>query len=197
MPRPGKESNVADVAIAAVTASEEVLLHIGDTFHNESNGKQDDAGNVAACAKGRLDKVGDLGGIQDGHGQRACPNPQHLAKKESVEEHMTLEWRGTHSKVPRFAATHKTQKPRKDQNLSRLSSKRSSLPVLMILNNKKPERRAAHAVMKTEATTLRVSPLFSLNDRVSIASKTKLVPPAKSVSLSNLRLKAIAKKKSW
>lgn len=78
----------------------------------------------------------------------------------------------------------KTQNPRKDQNLSRLSSKRSSLPVFMILKRRKPDSRAAHAMMKTEATMLRALPLFSLNDRVSIASNTKFVPPAKSTMMS-------------
>lgn len=94
-------------------------------------------------------------------------------------------------------ATHNTQNPRKDQNLSLLSSKRSSFPLFKILNKRKPLSLAAHSMMKSDATMLRASPRLSLNESVRIARRMKLVPPAKSVTLSNLNQKAMAKKKSW
>lgn len=72
-----------------------------------------------------------------------------------------------------------TQKPRKGKNLSRLSSKRSSFPVLRILKRRKAESRAPHIIMKRESTIWRAW-CWPENARVMIARTTKLVPPAKS-----------------
>lgn len=72
-----------------------------------------------------------------------------------------------------------TQKPKNGKNLSRLSSKRSSFPVLTILNSRKPESRAPQSIMKIDATIWR--PLWwPEKARVIMARTTKLVPPAKS-----------------
>lgn len=46
----------------------------------------------------------------------------------------------------------KIQKPRKEKNLSLLSSNRESLPVLRILKRRKPARRVAQSIMKSETT---------------------------------------------
>lgn len=90
----------------------------------------------------------------------------------------------------------KTQKPRKRKKWSRLSSKRESVPVLRMRKRRKPERRRPQAARKREATSWRGF-AGELRARVRMTRRTKLVPPAKSVSLSNLREKAMAKKKSW
>lgn len=77
----------------------------------------------------------------------------------------------------------KIQKPRNLKKLLRLSSKRSSLPVLRTRNNRKPERRRPHIIMKRETTIWRASGRPSaaeLKARVIMARTTKLVPPAKS-----------------
>ena len=74
----------------------------------------------------------------------------------------------------------KTQKPRKGKNLSRLSSKRSSLPVLRMRNSRKPDSRTPHSMMKMEGTICRACGLGPDKARVIIARTTKLVPPAKS-----------------
>lgn len=66
VPRPREEANVANFSIAAMCATETVLLHVGDTFHHKAYGEQYDTGNVAAGAKGRLGKLGDFGRVQDG-----------------------------------------------------------------------------------------------------------------------------------
>ena len=63
--------------------------------------------------------------------------------------------------------------------------------------SKKPLSLAAHSMMKSDATMLRASPLFSLKERVRMARRIKFVPPAKSVSLSNLNENAMEKKNSW
>lgn len=93
-------------------------------------------------------------------------------------------WLGMVRIAARFGCVHtyNTQKPKKDQNLSLLSSKRSSFPVFRILNNRNPLRRAPHIIMNTDTTILRASPLFSLRPSVRMERTTKLVPPAKSVS---------------
>lgn len=51
--------------------------------------------------------------------------------------------------------------------------------------------------MNSEQTMFRALSRAALKDKVRIASKTKFVPPAKSVNLSNLKVKAIEKKISW
>jgi hypothetical protein len=51
--------------------------------------------------------------------------------------------------------------------------------------------------MNTEHTMFRALSRAALNERVRMARRMKLVPPAKSVSLSNLNVNAITKKKSW
>ena len=106
-----------------------------------------------------------------------------------------------------------TQKPKNEKNLSRLSSKRSSLPVLIMRKRRKPESLAPQIMMKSESTIWRAL-WWPEKARVTIANNTKLVPPAKSckkgqyrhagisggnipVSLSNLREKAMEKKNSW
>ena len=76
-----------------------------------------------------------------------------------------------------------TQKPRNGKNLSRLSSNRSSLPVLMIRKRRKAESLAPHSIMKRETTIWRAF-WVPLNARVMIARTTKLVPPAKSMKIS-------------
>ena len=89
-----------------------------------------------------------------------------------------------------------TQNPRNEKNLSRLSSKRSSLPVFKILNSKKPERRAAQSMIIIDVMiclALVEPPIAS----VIIANQTKLEPPMKSVILSNLHVKAIVKPINW
>ena len=73
----------------------------------------------------------------------------------------------------------KTQKPKNGKNLSLLSSKRSSLPVLIMRNKRKPESRAPHSMMKIEATIWRAL-WWPEKARVMMAKMTKLVPPAKS-----------------
>ena len=72
-----------------------------------------------------------------------------------------------------------TQKPRNGKNLSRLSSKRSSLPVLIMRKRRNPESRAPQIMMKSESTIWRAL-WWPEKARVMIASTTKLVPPAKS-----------------
>ncbi len=89
-----------------------------------------------------------------------------------------------------------TQNPRNGKNLSRLSSKRSSLPVFKMRKSKKPDKRAPHSIMKMDVTIWRAS-VVPDKARVRIASHTKFVPPMKSVSLSNLKVKAIEKPMSW
>lgn len=90
----------------------------------------------------------------------------------------------------------KTQKPRKGRNLSRLSSKRSSLPVFKIRNRRKPERRAAQSMINMDVTICLgwVEPPMA---RVMMASQTKLEPPMKSVILSNLKVNAMVKPINW
>jgi hypothetical protein len=48
-----------------------------------------------------------------------------------------------------------TQNPRNGKNLSRLSSNRSSLPVLMMRKSRKPESRSPQTMMKREHTIWR------------------------------------------
>ena len=72
-----------------------------------------------------------------------------------------------------------TQKPRKGKNLSRLSSNRSSLPVLMMRKRRKAESRAPQSMMNKETTICRAW-WWPENARVMMARTTKLVPPAKS-----------------
>lgn len=101
----------------------------------------------------------------------------------------------------------KIQKPRNLKNLSRISSKRSSFPVLRMRKRRKPESRAPQSMMKRDVTIWRAwcSPE---NDKlethfsrvpsrlhcrarganVIIASTTKLVPPAKSNTKNQHRL---------
>ena len=90
----------------------------------------------------------------------------------------------------------KIQKERNLKKLSRLSSKRESEPVLMMRKRRKAESRKPQAMMKRESTICRAE-WVGEKERVRIARRTKLVPPAKSVSLSNLREKAMEKKRSW
>lgn len=73
----------------------------------------------------------------------------------------------------------KIQKPRNLKKLSRLSSKRSSLPVLMIRKSRKAESRAPHAMMKSETTIWRAW-WYPLKASVMMVRTTKFVPPAKS-----------------
>lgn len=75
-----------------------------------------------------------------------------------------------------------TQKPRNEKNLSRLSSKRSSLPVLRMRKRRKPESRAAHSIRKSDVTIDRAF-VVSAQLRVRIAKTTKFEPPAKSLRL--------------
>jgi hypothetical protein len=51
--------------------------------------------------------------------------------------------------------------------------------------------------MKTDTTMLRALSRAAESESVKIARMTKLVPPAKSVTLSNLKAHAMEKKKSW
>lgn len=52
-------------------------------------------------------------------------------------------------------------------------------------------------MMKMEAMIWRACGWVPDKQRVMMARTTKFVPPAKSVSLSNLKVKAMEKKKSW
>ena len=83
-----------------------------------------------------------------------------------------------------------TQNPRKGKNLSLLSSNRSSLPVLRIRKSKKPDKRVPQSMRKIDVTICLACVVPDMA-RVMIASHTKLVPPMKSVNLSNLKLNAM------
>jgi hypothetical protein len=185
MARPREETNIANRTIAAMRASETVLLDVGDALHDQANRVQDNASNVSSGAERWLGKLCDFWRIENRDWQAARPNPEHL-ENPKAEERPELVLHRVSWLCMRWRLL-----------LTRLSSKRSSFPVFRMRNSKKPDRRADHTMMKTEATMLRASPLFSLNARVSMANRTKLVPPAKSVSLSNFSVNAMEKKNSW
>ncbi|KAI7165310.1 hypothetical protein KC349_g48 [Hortaea werneckii] len=77
-------------------------------------------------------------------------------------------------------------KPKNLKKLPRLSSKRSSLPVLRIRKRRNPANRLAHTMRKIVATICLAFVVPDM-DNVMMARMTKFEPPQKSVSLSNLR----------
>lgn len=94
----------------------------------------------------------------------------------------------TGSETVQTQSIWKTQKPKKGKNLSLLSSKRSSLPVLRIRKRRNAESRAPQSMMKMDTTICRAW-WVSLNARVMIARTTKFVPPAKSADSISCVLK--------
>lgn len=84
MATPSEEPLVAD-SILIVSLAEAELLRIADTLHDEADCEQNDAGDVAAGAKGHLGKALDPGRVQNRDGQRDGPDPDHLEDPEAEE----------------------------------------------------------------------------------------------------------------
>ena len=83
--RPAEEPDVADLALVLRVGAEAVFLHVGQRLHDEADGPQDHACDVAAGAEGGLVVLRDVGGVEDGDGEGDDPDPDHLKHPEAEE----------------------------------------------------------------------------------------------------------------
>lgn len=84
MAAPSPEALVTHGALV-LRAPEPVLLDIADAFHDETNGKHDDSDNVSGCAKADEGVLPHGGRVDERHGQRDDPDPDHLEDPEAEE----------------------------------------------------------------------------------------------------------------
>jgi hypothetical protein len=84
MPRKIKESFVADSRLI-VARAENVFLYIAHALHDEPNREQDHAHNIAPRPKGVLRILLHVGRVQHRHRQRDSPHPDHLEYPEAQE----------------------------------------------------------------------------------------------------------------
>lgn len=61
----GEETDIADCTVIAVSGSEAILLNIGYTLHDKSNGVKNNAGDISTGAERRLSKLGYIRRVQD------------------------------------------------------------------------------------------------------------------------------------
>ena len=90
-----------------------------------------------------------------------------------------------------------TQNLKTSHSCSLRSSKRRSSPHARMRSSRKIESRRPQSTTIALPAMLLGSEAFPPSTSVSTASTTKFVPPAKSVTLSNLKTAAIAKNVSW
>lgn len=68
MPGPNEKADIAHLPFVCWIAPELVLLNIGNTFQDKTNGKQYYTGNVASCSEVRLVEPRDIWRVEDSHG---------------------------------------------------------------------------------------------------------------------------------
>jgi len=88
---PAEKSLVTDSG-SRIIRSKVILLEISDSFQSQSNSINNNACNIPAGPKGMLRILLDVWRIQDYHGQRNNPNPDHLEypKGKELEEVISL-----------------------------------------------------------------------------------------------------------
>lgn len=84
MPRHREEALVTNGRLVIVL-TKAVLLHVAHALHDEANGEEHNACNVSPGSKVMLRILCDVGGIQNRHGQRHGPHPDHLEDPEAEE----------------------------------------------------------------------------------------------------------------
>lgn len=69
--------------IAIMVLAKLVFLHITHTLHYKTYNEQNDTSDIAARAKLMLRVLRHVGRVQDGHGERYRPHPNHLEDPEA------------------------------------------------------------------------------------------------------------------
>lgn len=85
MPCQNKEPDIAHLALVLWFAPKHVFLYVRDTFHEKANREEYHSSDVSSSTEFWLIELRYIRRIQDGHGQRDRPDPQHLKDPESKE----------------------------------------------------------------------------------------------------------------
>lgn len=84
--RPAEEAGGAGFPFVGWVGAEAVFLDVRQGFHGETDGPEDDAGDVGWGAESGLRLVGGYGGgVEEGDGEGDGPDPDHLEDPEGEE----------------------------------------------------------------------------------------------------------------
>jgi hypothetical protein len=88
MSAPRKEPFIANCSPVLMLRSEDILLNIADTLHDQADGIQYHASYIPPSAKCRLRILRDIRRVQNSHRKRTSPYPDHLKdpKAQELEE---------------------------------------------------------------------------------------------------------------